>query len=52
MMVFAVSAAAWPNVEGGSIERLLEHLPYPVLEGQEQGRVLTVFGVASDFRQS
>lgn len=42
--VFTLSAAAWPDAEGGCIQRLLDDLPYPVLEGQGQGRVLTVVG--------
>lgn len=43
-MAVVLSAGAWPTLEGGLIQRLLGHLPYPVLEGQDQGRVLTVFG--------
>ncbi|MPZ70678.1 MAG: hypothetical protein GEU71_14285 [Actinobacteria bacterium] len=43
-VVFALSGGWWPEAGNGAIERLIDELPYPVLSGQSQGRVLTILG--------
>jgi hypothetical protein len=42
--IFALTGGLWPETKRGALDRLLDDLPYPVLSGQSQGRVLTVLG--------